>query len=432
MICSILLAVVSYINDGANRSGSDKCVAIPMDELTAAAARALAAGDALGALNRVALRDDPTALALRGIALAQLGDLDRARTLIRRAARAFGAHDPVARARCVVAEIDIALAARNLGWSAKRLAAARDMLEAHGEHQNAVHAHYLQIRRLLLIGRVDDAERGLAESGSEPTSAATAAIRELITAGIAIRRVQATNARAALTRASRAAEQAAIPALTAEVGSAASILNAPVARSGSGGAQRELLLDDLERLQQSDSVIVDACRDLVRNHTTIIPLTPILVTLARVLGDAWPADAPREQLIKRAFGGRIADDSHRARLRVEIGRLRSALEPVATVSATARGYLLNAHAATDVVVLAPLDDDAHTAVHALLADGQSWSSSALALALGVSQRTVQRSLDALASRDAVQSFGHGRARRWITPPVPGFAAILLLPTDASG
>ena len=125
-----------------------------MDSLITAAARALAAGDPLGALNRVALRDDPPALALRGIAMAQLGDLVRAKTLLRRAGRAFGPREAVARARCVVAEAEIALVSRDLTWPAKALDAARATLEEHGDRVNAAHARYLEVRRLLLIGRL--------------------------------------------------------------------------------------------------------------------------------------------------------------------------------------------------------------------------------------------------------------------------------------
>ena len=83
--------------------------------------------------------------------------------------------------------------------------------------------------------------------------------------------------------------------------------------------------------------------------------------------------------------------------------------------------------AREVVVLAPPRDEPHAAVLALLADGESWSSSALALALGASPRTVQRALEQLGAAGKAQSFGRGRARRWMTPPVPGFPTILLLP-----
>src|SRR5678815_5478426 len=134
-----------------------------MDSLITAAARALAAGDPLGALNRIALREDAPALALRGIAMAQLGDLVRAKALVRSAARAFGPREAVARARCIVAEAEIALAARDLRWPAEALDAARATLEAHGDRVNAAHARYLDVRRLLLIGRLDEAEHALGE-----------------------------------------------------------------------------------------------------------------------------------------------------------------------------------------------------------------------------------------------------------------------------
>jgi hypothetical protein len=201
-----------------------------MDSLITAAARALAAGDALGALNRVALRDDAPALALRGIAMARLGDLVRAKALLRRAAHAFGPREAVARARCVVAEAEIALVSRDLGWTAKALAAARATLEEHGDHVNAAHARCLEVRRLLLIGRLDEAERALADIDPSPFPPASRTAHELIVAGIAMRRLRMKTARAALARADRAARRARIPALTAEVESATFVLSTPAAR----------------------------------------------------------------------------------------------------------------------------------------------------------------------------------------------------------
>ena len=400
-----------------------------MDSLTTAAARALAAGDPLGALNRVALRDDAAALALRGIAMAQLGDFARAKTLLRSAARAFGPKEAVARARCIVAEAEIALASRDLGWPPKALDAARATLEAHGDPVNAAHARYIEIRRLLLIGRLDEAERKLGDLGLAPLPSALIAIRELALAGIAMRRVQAKTARAALTRAACAARQAGIAALTAEVESASLLLNTPAARVIRHGEERLLLLDEVEALLASGALIVDACRHAVRDATTVISLAtrPVLLALARALGEAWPGDVSRDTLVSRAFRAKAADESHRARLRVEIGRLRTELQTLAGVRATRRGFALVPHRACEVVVLARPVEEKHAAVLALLADGESWSSSALALALGVSQRTLQRALDALAEAGKVQSFGRGRARRWLTPPVPGFTTILLLP-----
>ncbi|MGZ6185891.1 MAG: helix-turn-helix domain-containing protein [Candidatus Binataceae bacterium] len=400
-----------------------------MDSLITAAARALAAGDPLGALNRVALRDDAPALALRGIAMAQLGDLSRAKALLRSAARAFGPKEAVARARCVVAEAEIALVSRDLGWPAKALDAARETLEAHGDHVNAAHARNLEIRRLLLIGRLDEAEHALADFDPAPLPPALKAAHELAVAGIAMRRIRTQTARAALASAGRAARDAGIPALTAEVESASLVLNTPAARLIARGEERPLLLGEVEALLASKSLVVDACRYVVRNAGTVVSLAtrPVLFALVRALGEAWPGDVPRSTLVARAFRGKHADESHRARLRVEIGRLRAELRMLADVNATARGFALAPRRASEVVVLAPPVEEQHAAVLAFLADGESWSSSALAIALGSSPRTVQRALDQLAAAGKVQWFGRGRARRWMTPLVPGFPTILLLP-----
>ncbi|MHC8343667.1 helix-turn-helix domain-containing protein [Pseudomonas sp. RT6P73] len=399
-----------------------------MDSLITAAAHALAAGDPLGALNRVALRDDAPALALRGIAMAQLGDLVRAKELVRRAARAFGPKAPVARARCVVAEAEIALASRDLGWPVKALEAARVTLEAHGDGLNAAHARYLQIRRLLLIGHLDEVDGLLAELDPAPLPPALRAVHELVVAGIAVRRLETRRARSALERAERAAFVAGIPALTAEVEHAVQVLNTPAARLIARGEERPLLLDEVEVLLGSTSLVVDACRYGVRASGMSVSLAkrPVLFTLLRALAEAWPADVARETLITQAFRLKLTDESHRARLRVEIGRLRTALKPLAGVSATKRGFTLQPLIADDVVVLAQPVEEPQAALLAFLADGESWSSSALALALKASQRTVQRALDSLATAGKVQSFGRGRARRWMTPPMPGFATTLLL------
>lgn len=405
-----------------------------MDSLITAAAHALAAGDPLGALNRIALREDAPALALRGIAMAQLGEFVRAKELVRRAARAFGPKEPMARARCVVAEAEIALASRDLGWPVKALEAARVTLQAHGDWVNAAHARYLQIRRLLLIGQLDEVEVLLAELDPAPLPPALRAAHELVVAGIAMRRLETTKARSALERAERAALLAGIPALTAEVENAARLLNSPVARLIAHGEERPLLLDEVEALLGSTSLVVDACRYVVRGAGMSVTLAtrPVLFTLARALAQAWPGEVAREVLITQAFRLKLSDESHRARLRVEIGRLRAALKPLAGVTATKRGFMLQPQVADDVAVLARPVEEPQAALLAFLADGESWSSSALALALNTSQRTVQRALDALAASGKVQSFGRGRTRRWLTPPMPGFATTLLLTPWAPG
>jgi len=400
-----------------------------MDSLITAAARALAAGDSLGALKRVSLRDDAPALALRGIAMAQLGDFVRAKTLLRRAARTFGAKEAVARARCIVAEAEIALVSRDLGFPAKALDAARLTLEQHGDRLNAAHARYLEVRRLLLIGRLDEAEHALAKLDPTPFPPASQAAHELVVAGIAMRRVRAKTARATLARAERAAHRAGIPALTAEIESASAVLNTPAARLIARGEERLLLLEEVEALLGSGALIVDACRYVVRDARTVASLArrPVLFALARALGEAWPADVPRSTLLARAFRAKFADESHRARLRVEIGRLRRALRTLADVTATKEGFALVPRGAREAVVLAQPVEEEHAAVLAFLADGESWSSSALAIALGTSARTVQRALDPLAAAGKVRSFGRGRARRWMTAPVLGIPTILLLP-----
>jgi tetratricopeptide (TPR) repeat protein len=405
-----------------------------MDSLIAAAALALATGDPIGALNRVALRDDAPALALRGIAMAQLGDLDRARILLRRAARAFGVKEPLARARCVVAEAEIALVSRDLSHPAKALDAARTILEAHGDRANAAHARQLEARRLLLIGRLEEAEHQLAALDAALLPPASRTIHELVGAGIAMRRLQIGTARAALGRAGHAAHAAQIPALMAEVEIASRLLETPAARLIARGEVKPLLLDEVEALLSSKALIVDACRHLVRETGDVVSLAsrPVLFTLVRALAEAWPGDVTREALVAHAFRGKHADESHRARLRVEIGRLRKMLQVLADVSATSRGFALVPRHAREVVVLARPVEEEHAAVLAFLADGESWSSSALSLALGASQRTVQRALDELATAGKVQWFGQARARRWMTPPVPGFTTTLLLPAPLPG
>jgi hypothetical protein len=402
-----------------------------MDSLIVAAGRALAIGDPLGALNRVALRSDAPALALRGIAMAQLGDLDRAKKLMRRAARAFGPGEAVERARCIVAEAEIALAARDLAWPAKALAAAAATLELHGDRANAVHARCLEARWLLLLGRLEEAEYKLELSDLTP---ALRAIYELTVAGISMRRVRARAARAALGRAEEAARWARIPALAAEVDQSFAALDAPVARLITRGKERPLMLEEVEVLLASNALVIDASRNLVRLGDKLVLLAkrPVLFALARALGEAWPGDVPRDALLARAFGAKHADESHRARLRVEIGRLRRLLRALARVSATKQGFALSPRGRHEVVVLARPVEERHAAILALLADGESWSGSALALALGASKRTAQRALGELAAAGKVRSYGSGRARRWLAPSLPGFATTLLLPAPFPG
>lgn len=399
-----------------------------MDSLITAAAQRLAAGDPLGALNLVALRADAPGLALRGIAMAQLGDHSRARVLLRKAARAFGPREAVARARCILAEAEVAFASRELSATARTLTAARATLERHGDHVNAAHARYLEIRKLLLTGKLDQAERAL-EAAPKKVPLASRVVHELIVSQIAMRRLQPRVARVALARAERVARRAGIPALTAEVDGALATLNTPAARRIAGGKERLLLLDDVAALCASKAFIVDGCRRVVRHGNRTISLSgrPVLLALVSALAEAWPGDVSREDLIARAFQLESADESLRARLRVDLGRLRRLLRADAAVTATPRGFALLPRRARDVAVLAPPVEGEHAGVLALLADGESWSTSALAQALGTGQRTVQRSLDALAAASKVHPIGRGRARRWMAAQALGFTTLLLLP-----
>lgn len=408
-----------------------------MDSLISASARALAAGDALGALKRVALRDDPPALALRGIAMAQLGEHLRARDLLRRAARGFGAHEELARARCIVAEAEVALAMRDLGGSPRSLETATATLEAHADHANALQARLILARRLLLIGRIDEAAEELrflnpslhGDGGTQNLPSSLTAVAELTAAELAMRSLHIVQARAALTRAQEAADRARVPALLAEVVEARDALVRPVARLFSAGREQALRLDEVEALLASDTLVIDACRRGLRAGSTWQPLSrrPILFALARALAEAWPGDIDREALIAVAFRTRHPDESHRARLRVEIGRLRALVSSLARIEATARGFALEPHAASEVVVLAPPIDGDQASMVALLSDGAAWSTSALALALGDSQRTIQRALVELEAAGRVRAIGQARTRRWLAPPLAGFTTNLLLP-----
>jgi hypothetical protein len=257
---------------------------------------------------------------------------------------------------------------------------------------------------------------------------------ELIVAHLAMRRVEAGQARAALLRATRMARQAGIPALLAEVEALHTALQAPAARLLAAGHERVLRLDEVEQVLASRALIVDGCRQVVRHGRHVVRLAkrPVLLALARTLAGSWPGDVARDALIAGAFRLRIADESHRARLRVEIGRLRRLLQSVAQIHATPRGFVLAPRGARQVMVLARPVEDRYVGVLALLADGESWSTSALAQALGTSQRTVQRALDALAVTRQVQPVGRGRARRWLATPLPGFVTPLLLPATLPG
>lgn len=400
-----------------------------MDSLIAAAARALVAGDALGALKRVALRDDPPALALRGIAMAQLGEYPRARELLRRAARGFGTHEARSRARCIVAEAEVALAMRDFSGSPRSLEAAAATLASLDDRANASQARLIAARRLLLLGRLDAAEAALAVLDPRGLPPALVAVAELARAELALRSMRIDPAKAALVRARAAADRSRVPTLRVEVAEAAAALDRPAARRIVAGGEQPLRLDEVAALLGSGALVVDACRRGLRAGAAWQPLArrPVLFRLARALAEASPGDVDRHTLIARVFGVRRPNESHRARLRVEIGRLRALVAGLAGIEATERGYVLTPRDARAVVVLAPPIDGEQASLLALLADGAAWSTSALALALGTSQRTMQRALAELEATGRARSIRRARARRWLSPPLTGFTTILLLP-----
>lgn len=389
---------------------------------------ALQAGDPLGALKRVALREDAPALALRGIAMAQLGDLAKAKALLRRAGRLFGPRERLQRARCVTAEGEVALATRDLKWPTRALDEAWRTFGAMGDDDNAHHAALLQIRWLVMLGRVSEAGEALSKLDLHAAPAMLAARGELVAFEIAVCHRRIAPARAALARARVAAHRSGIGPLCAEVEQAERTLALPAARLIASGHERPIVLAEVEMVLASQHLIVDACRRSVRLDQREVRLArrPVLFGLLRALAEVWPCDATRETLCERAFRARRINESHRARLRVELGRLRRELRLLAEVRATPGGFVLLPQSG-EVQVLAPPIESPHNAMLALMADGEAWSASALALALGLSPRTAQRALSSLVESGKVRTLGRGRSRRWLCAPIGGFATTLLLP-----
>jgi hypothetical protein len=285
----------------------------------------------------------------------------------------------------------------------------------------------------LLLGSLDEAEAALARLDARGLPPSLAAVAELTAAELALRSLRIDPARAALARAHEAADRARVPALLAEVAEARAALDRPAARRLFAGGEQALRLDEVAALLASDALVVDACRRGLAAGAAWRPLArrPVLFVLARALAEAWPGDVDREALIACAFRTHRPNESHRARLRVEIGRLRALVTALADIEATARGFVLRPLGGRAVVVLAPPIDGDQASLVALLSDGAAWSTSALALALGASQRTVQRALVELEAAGRVRSIGQARARRWLSPPLAGFTTILLLPAALS-
>lgn len=406
-----------------------------VDASLGAASRALSAFDPLFALKLVALRREPMAIALRGIAMAQLGELRSSRKLLTRAARAFGHDEPVARARCVAAEAEVALEARDLATAARGLDSAARTLEAHGDRRNASFVRLQQVRLLLLLGKVEAAAETLSSIDLRGAPAVLIAMAQLAKADLALRGLKTADARRALARAASAARLAKVQALYREVIRAQSDLDKPAARISSISGAGLVTLEEVEQVFRSGDLVIDACRRRVRQASVSVSLLtrPVLLGLAVALGERAPHEVQRSVLIERAFGGRTSSESMRARLRVEVGRLRKLLSRFAQIEATPGGFSMKPRGSVRVSVLLPPDSDAASALSALLRGGEAWSTSALATALGRSQRTVQRALSTMLEAGRVDASGAGRARRWVAPPPAGFVATLALTTrDGDG
>ena len=361
---------------------------------------------------------------LRGVAMAQLGEDRAAQKLLERAQRGLAQGDPM-HARVLAARGEVALAARDLGLAGRLLGTAEAALA--DDRVNRTFVRLLRVRRLLLLGRIDEASRLVALDlrGAPPKLRVHA---ELLRADIAARRLRVLEAEAAIARARTAARSAALPPLSAHVERAAADIAAPVARLVRGGTTELATLAVIASLGRDDALVVDACRRELRlgGATVSLAKRPLLFALAQTLGEVAPLARSRALLIERAFGARRTSDSLRARLRVEIGRLRRALAPLGSaIDSTLEGFALREERV--LVVLPPGDGEASLLL-ALLRSGEAWSSSAVASASGLGKRAVQRGLAALKQAGKIDSHGAGRSRRWVARPPDGFAITLLLNT----
>lgn len=399
-----------------------------MDPVLRSALQALRTGDALAVLQRTALREDGAALVLRGIACAQLGDLARSAALLRRALAALGRGDRVWRIGCLAAAGDVALAERDLPRAGRLLDRAERSLRR-GDGADLAHVRLLQARRALLLGRVDVAATTLATLRALRATLPTQALAAALAGEIALRRRRPHDATAAFAAAHAVAVRTGLGNLVAEIERASAVLGQPAARLARRAVDAACTLAELHALGDDGALVVDGCQRVVRSgrHTVVLRRRPVLWTLLQALATAAPDGVSREALIAVAFAGRRADESHRARLRVEMARLRALLRPFASVQATPHGFQLLPHATTVHVLVPPVDSPAAAAL-ALLADGCAWSTASLALALGSSQRTLQRALADLHTAGQVERRGRGRQQRWAIAPLLPFATCMLLPS----
>jgi hypothetical protein len=389
------------------------------------AGRALGRGDPLRALGLVGRTDSALALTVRGVAYAQLGDLELARESLLRAVSL--SDEPRTRARARAALVEIALSTGDPAAAARAAKASAEELDAIGDERNAAMQRLVLARAEVLLGRLGEARRVVEQVLSTDVAPDVRAVASLAEAEIAIRALAATEAREALARARLALEHAPHPLLARELLAIERELSLPVARTWRAGVSRSADLFTIEGVSRGEVLLVDACRRVVVAGRATIPLgrRPILFALLHALARVWPESVPRDVLIFHAFQARRVNASHRARLRVEIGRLRRVLDGLAAEpTATRAGYALSSE--RDVVTLLPPSDDEAARVALLLGDGASWSAQGLAEHAGISKRTAQRALGALVESGAAFRMRQGKSFRYTRPGAPIASRMLLL------
>ncbi|MFY0533958.1 HTH domain-containing protein [Nannocystis pusilla] len=390
---------------------------MPAPDALLDAARALAGGDPLRALTGVGRDDSALGLTLRGIAYAQLGDLELARTALEQAVSRADV-DPLLAARARAALVEVELGSGAPAQAARTARAAADALERLGDARNAAMQRLVLARAEVLLGRLNEARRAVEAVLVGDLGPDLRAVASLVQAEIAVRALHPSDARAALARAREAMARAPHQLLARTVEALEQELARPIASIWRAGATVEADLFAIESLSRGPVLLVDACRRLALAGRVTIPLArrPVLFALLLELARAWPAAVARDDLAARAFAVRRVNASHRARLRVELGRLRKLMDGLAAAPvASEDGYVLASE--RDVAVLLPPTDDEAARLGLLLGDGAAWSAQALAEHAGVSRRTAQRALQQLVERGVVCRSVKGKTS--VTPdPAP--------------
>lgn len=399
---------------------------MPAPDALLDAARALAGGDPLRALTGVGRDDSPRGLTLRGIAYAQLGDLELARTALEQAVGRAD-DDPLLAARARAALVEVELGSGAPAQAARAARAAADALERLGDARNAAMQRLVLARAEVLLGRLNEARRAVEAVLAGDLGPDLRAVASLVQAEIAVRALHPSDARAALARAREAMARAPHQLLARTVEALEHELARPVASIWRAGAPVDADLFAIESLARGHVLLVDACRRLALAGRVTIPLArrPVLFALLLELARAWPAAVARDDLAARAFAVGRVNASHRARLRVELGRLRRLMDGLAAAPvASEDGYVLASE--RDVAVLLPPTDDEAARLGLLLRDGAAWSAQALADHAGVSRRTAQRALQLLVERGVVVRTGKGKDVRYTRPGAPIASRMLLL------